>query len=600
MKVTLKKDLLDAIGSGPLKTYGLDPDSLRWNKTFDINLASRTKTQIAMLRALVEPHAKKISNAAQIIRDCDKWIAALSGSSEKAGSVAKFEPLLRLFLSRVNRHYIYRHDEERDLWQAYYVNYTEYHPPVKYNGGGTAPPYVSVHLVWVEFGGRRETQITFHSDDCIGYTPEEALANKGYIPEVPDLRAEYDRRHRLFGDWHDKIGTQFLAVGIGTDDVDGNNSDSNQSYWYWRRTKSIVLDKNGEPSRVVVDVWKESDEKENDRERVVSIRTSFWAGKPSSEEEDDIEIDAENRVDEPEIPLHPMLVMFDMRRHKRLRVDVGQLEKYVYDSKLGAKLVLPDESRDIVDMLLAHRGGFQDIIRGKSGGAIIICAGVPGTGKTLTAEVYSEVMGRPLYSVQASQLGVSPNELETELLKVFARSARWGSILLLDEADVYVAKRGSDLIQNAIVGVFLRVLEYYKGVLFLTTNRSDLVDDAILSRCLARIDYAAPPIADQRRIWRILSDTSGVEISDDVIDETSIRFPTLTGRDVKNLVKLASLVSTSKGKPITADMIAMVKRFKPTMDTGVEAALPAAPSTDSADRGGPAKGAGRTRRGTPE
>ncbi len=131
---------------------------------------------------------------------------------------------------------------------------------------------------------------------------------------------------------------------------------------------------------------------------------------------------------------------------------------------------------------------------------------------------------------------------------------------------MYVTKRGEDLTQNAIVGVFLRVLEYYKGVLFLTTNRSDLVDDAIASRCLARIDYKAPGPVLQARIWRVLADTAGIELSDAVIENTVSRYPDLTGRDVKNLLKLARLVSDSRKEPISGKTIDFVKRFKPTVE----------------------------------
>ena len=45
---------------------------------------------------------------------------------------------------------------------------------------------------------------------------------------------------------------------------------------------------------------------------------------------------------------------------------------------------------------------------------------------------------------------------------------------------------------NAVVGVFLRVLEYFNGLLFLTTNRVDDIDEAIVSRCIALIRYHAP------------------------------------------------------------------------------------------------------------
>src|SRR5262249_32595127 len=115
------------------------------------------------------------------------------------------------------------------------------------------------------------------------------------------------------------------------------------------------------------------------------------------------------------------------------------------DTDLATKLVLPEETTQLVDMLVSNRGFFRDIVAGKSGGSIILCAGPAGVGKTLTAEVYSESKERALYSVQCSQLGLTPGELEGELHKIFARAQRWHAILLLDEADVYVMKRGTDL-----------------------------------------------------------------------------------------------------------------------------------------------------------
>jgi len=44
-------------------------------------------------------------------------------------------------------------------------------------------------------------------------------------------------------------------------------------------------------------------------------------------------------------------------------------------------------------------------------------------------------------------------------------------------------------------------------------------------------------------------------------------FPALSGRDIKNLLKLAALVGESrKERKITLELITFVKRFKPTMD----------------------------------
>jgi len=64
--------------------------------------------------------------------------------------------------------------------------------------------------------------------------------------------------------------------------------------------------------------------------------------------------------------------------------------------------------------------------------------------------------------------------------------------MLIDEADVYIKRRQDDITMNAVVGVFLRVLEYFNGLLFLTTNRIDDIDEAIVSRCIALIRFYSP------------------------------------------------------------------------------------------------------------
>lgn len=74
--------------------------------------------------------------------------------------------------------------------------------------------------------------------------------------------------------------------------------------------------------------------------------------------------------------------------------------------------------------------------------------------------------------------------------KNFSLANKWGSILLLDEADVFLARRTpQDFIRNGLVAVFLRVLEYYAGILFLTTNRIGDFDEAFSSRIHVSLHY---------------------------------------------------------------------------------------------------------------
>ena len=109
--------------------------------------------------------------------------------------------------------------------------------------------------------------------------------------------------------------------------------------------------------------------------------------------------------------------------------------------------------------------------------------GPPGVGKTPTAECIAAHVNKPLYPLTSGDLPVFPDELEEQLQGHFALAERWGCILLLGEADVFLQRRRlNELNINAMVSVFLRQLEYYKGTLFLTTNRVGDMNPAFKSR----------------------------------------------------------------------------------------------------------------------
>ncbi|KAJ2968559.1 hypothetical protein NUW58_g10197 [Xylaria curta] len=135
----------------------------------------------------------------------------------------------------------------------------------------------------------------------------------------------------------------------------------------------------------------------------------------------------------------------------------------------------------------------QDLIRGKGFGLVILLHGVPGVGKTATAEAIAQINKKPLFIITCGDLGFTPKEVEDSLRDIFRLAHLWGCILLLDEADVFLSRRElGDLKRNALVSVFLRVLEYYSGILFLTTNRVGTLDEAFKSRIHVSLYY--PPL----------------------------------------------------------------------------------------------------------
>lgn len=582
MKIVIMKELYERMGKFlAAKPYEQTGDRLKWYEEFEMDLRRYTMDQLSKLAAEIEKH-NHIRGTKTMIRDITNWIQANTMDVKKlprARNCSQACDFMIAYLSKTPRKHVYAQMDDGDgnVTLCYYVDEIKYNPPKR--GDYPQPAYMTISLVYEEFGGRTTHGRTVEASDCIAQTAPEILVGLGLLPETEQLRDDYEYFLEQYNEHRKAVGRQMLARGLAdTKGVDGNvNRDDEEDYWYWRKASSYRLDANGERSKVVVDVFRESEkEGRSNRRQNESFNQYFWdvhhkRNVTRNENDGDVEWDGdEDKLPESapiEIPVHPYIVCFDLTRHKRLRIHIGNLEPYKFNPSIRDSLVLPKENSRLIDTLLIEKpSSFKDVIHGKTGGVLILSQGPPGCGKTLTAEVYSEAMGKALYTVQCSQLGIEPEELETELLKSFARARRWSAIMLLDEADVYVHQRGNDLVQNAIVGVFLRTLEYFGGVLFLTTNRGDLVDDAILSRCTARIPYRVPSHADQFRIWQILAAANGITLDQSMVEDIVSEHPGLSGRDVKNLLKLATMVAHAEDKPITADLITHVKQFKPTND----------------------------------
>jgi SpoVK/Ycf46/Vps4 family AAA+-type ATPase len=120
----------------------------------------------------------------------------------------------------------------------------------------------------------------------------------------------------------------------------------------------------------------------------------------------------------------------------------------------------------------------------------------------LTAESVAEIAEKPLYRVTCGDIGTEPREVEKYLQQVFHLGKIWDCVVLLDEADVFLEQRSlADLSRNALVSVFLRTLEYYDGILILTSNRVGTFDEAFKSRIQLALHYENLGLTQRRQIW---------------------------------------------------------------------------------------------------
>lgn len=230
------------------------------------------------------------------------------------------------------------------------------------------------------------------------------------------------------------------------------------------------------------------------------------------------------------------------------------------------KLVMDSKKRDLVHTLVkSHRNDgvqFDDIVEGKGKGLVGLLSGSPGVGKTLTAEVVSEVTKRPLYMVSAGELGTQVYEVDERLEMVLEITRRWGCLLLIDEADVFLQKRdGLDLQRNSLVSIFLRRIEYFQGILIMTTNRKNIIDAAFESRIHFKLHYDDLDEVSRATVWKNClgsgpSDLARPNFSDE--EFKSLAKLKLNGRQIKNACACAFSIAVEDKKPLTMEGIRMI------------------------------------------
>ncbi|KEY74588.1 hypothetical protein S7711_05020 [Stachybotrys chartarum IBT 7711] len=211
---------------------------------------------------------------------------------------------------------------------------------------------------------------------------------------------------------------------------------------------------------------------------------------------------------------------YALRERRFLPIDLNLLKPVRREPGVFENLRIQREYKDVVrGLVMSHfqkkalerryadaatEGPGQDLIQGKGRGLVVLLHGVPGVGKTATAEAVAMENRKPLFVITCGDLGLTPHEVESSLKNVFRLAHLWDCVLLLDEADVFLAQRSrSDMKRNALVSVFLRVLEYYNGLLFLTTNRVGTIDEAFKSRIHLSLYYPPLDKAQTRDIFRL-------------------------------------------------------------------------------------------------
>ncbi|KAK6860754.1 ATPAse AAA+ type core protein [Apiospora arundinis] len=253
--------------------------------------------------------------------------------------------------------------------------------------------------------------------------------------------------------------------------------------------------------------------------------------------------------------LRPSIYAFALKTKEWLVVHPERLREFTQSDEGIENLVLGEEEMKTIKGLSRRQNSKRetwaaDFIEGKGRGQIILLHGPPGVGKTYTVEAIAQYLRRPLLTLTVTDIGTKETDVEHQLIKWFTLAEAWNAVLLVDEADIFLERRQNrDLARNGLVSAFLRRMEYFSGLLFLTTNRVGQIDDAFISRVHVAIGYDALTPEGRSKVWqgffrKLARERAGkIQISSSakkwVLEKAISGEAQLNGRDIRNALQTA-------------------------------------------------------------
>ncbi|MFL9977635.1 ATP-binding protein [Paraburkholderia graminis] len=256
------------------------------------------------------------------------------------------------------------------------------------------------------------------------------------------------------------------------------------------------------------------------------------------------------------------------------------------DPHRGLKyVVLPDERRQQLQQIVnSVRFARQVLDAWKFGeqlaygrGVTALFHGPSGTGKTLSALAVAHELGSQVLCIDLSRV-VSKyiGETEKHLDAVFRDATQCGAVLLIDEADTLLGKRGEikdahDRYSAMEVSFLLQRIEAYDGVAIFTTNARQNIDPAFLRRLAFIIEFPRPDAAARENIWRLCLPAGSHEIDDGTFRQLARKID-MTGGHIRQITKNAAFSAAAAGAKINLRHIAQA-----SSDELAKLGLPPAP-----------------------
>jgi hypothetical protein len=246
------------------------------------------------------------------------------------------------------------------------------------------------------------------------------------------------------------------------------------------------------------------------------------------------------------------------------RLSLGDLAQRLTVTCTWRDLVLPPPDLALLRSIagfVRHRDrvlgdwGFGEL-PGTTQGLTALFAGESGTGKTMAAQVIANDLGLEAYRIDlAGVVSKYIGETEKNLDRIFSAAEHANAVLLFDEADALFGKRSPvadarDRYANIEIAYLLQRIETYPGIVILTTNMRQDVDQAFLRRLDFAVDFPLPGPEQRVELW-CRHMPARAPVADDVDISWLATAHQLTGGAIRNAARSAAFAAADDGGAIT-------------------------------------------------
>lgn len=217
-------------------------------------------------------------------------------------------------------------------------------------------------------------------------------------------------------------------------------------------------------------------------------------------------------------------------------------------------LILTDELAERIGDLLRTVRARQRLGLQSAGGLqralVVLIDGEAGTGKSLAAHAMAAELGLPLLRFRDSLPGQPPLLRLRDLLR---RGAETGGLLLIDDAETLLGRRGQEPAQGGDrysaleLDDLLALLDEHDGPLVWTTRSVGALDPAALRAVHTRLTLAEPAPPQRTRLLGAFLQRARLSCAADVDLEALARAYTLSGGRLRNAVARAAGHSLAEG-----------------------------------------------------